>query len=48
MADPHNDHAPAMDYPAHERNYTGFLSLLKMGMVAVAIVTAIVVFVISH
>ena len=34
--------ATEMDYPAHFRNYDGFLSLLKYGA-GVAIVTALVV-----
>lgn len=40
--------ATEMDYPAHERNYSGFLNLLKYGTIAAAIVTAIVVYAISN
>lgn len=38
--------ATEMDYPAHFKNYDGFLKLLKYGAVASIIVTAIVVYVI--
>jgi len=40
--------ATEMDYPAHERNYGGFLSLLKYGIVVVAIVTAAVIYIIAN
>lgn len=40
--------ATEMDYPAHERNYGGFLSLLKWGTIASAIVTALVIYIISN
>lgn len=40
--------ATEMDYPAHRRNYAGFLKLLKWGSIAVAIITAIVVVLISN
>ena len=40
--------ATEMDYPAHERNYSGFLKLLKYGMILSAIVTAIVIYTISN
>lgn len=40
--------AGAMDVQAHERNYEGFLKVLKRSTIAVAIVAAIVVFIISH
>ena len=36
-ADPN---ATEMDYPAHERNYSGFIKLFKWGTVATAIVSA--------
>ncbi|WP_265570946.1 aa3-type cytochrome c oxidase subunit IV [Sphingomicrobium nitratireducens] len=40
--------ATEMDYPAHEKNYSGFLKLLKFGIVATAIITAIVIYVIAN
>ena len=40
--------ATEMDYPAHERNYSGFLKLFRYGA-AVAFITALVVmYVIYH
>ncbi len=35
------------NYPAHVRNYEGFVSLFKWGAVAAAIVTAIVLYIIA-
>ena len=40
--------ATEMDYPAHHRNYDGFIKLLKYGLVITAIVTAIVLYTISN
>ena len=40
--------ATEMDYPAHNRNYAGFINLLKYGIIATAIVTAIVLYTISN
>ena len=40
--------ATEMDYPAHERNYSGFLKLFKYGAVLTAIVAAIVIYIISN
>ena len=40
--------ATEMDYPAHERNYSGFLKLLKYGIIVTAIVTAVVIYTISN
>ncbi len=40
--------ATEMDYPAHERNYSGFLSLFKMGSIAVAIIAAVVIYIIAN
>lgn len=40
--------ATEMDYPAHERNYGGFLSLLKWGTIASALVAALVIYIISN
>ena len=36
------------DFPIHERNYNGFLTILKRSALAVAIVSAIVIFIISR
>jgi len=43
-----NPQAGKMDYPAHERNYTGFIKLLKIGTLITAIVTAVVLFIIAN
>jgi hypothetical protein len=43
-----NPEAGKMDYPAHERNYTGFIKLLKIGTLITAIVTAVVLFIIAN
>ena len=40
--------ATEMDYPAHFRNYSGFLNMLKYGIILSAIVTALVIYVISN
>ena len=40
--------APEMDYPAHFRNYSGFINLLKYGIIVTAIVTAVVLYTISN
>ena len=40
--------ATEMDYPAHFRNYSGFINLLKYGIIVTAIVTAIVLYTISN
>lgn len=42
------DSASGMDLPAHIRNYDGFLKVLKRSTIAVAIVTAIVILIISN
>ena len=44
-ADPN---ATKMDYPAHERNYSGFIKLFKWGTIASAIIAAIVVAIIAN
>lgn len=36
------------NFPAHEKNYMGFVTLFKWGTIATAIVTAIVVYIISN
>jgi hypothetical protein len=40
--------ASGMDLPAHRRNYEGFLKVLRRSAIAVAIVTAIVLVIISR
>ena len=40
--------ATEMDYPAHFRNYSGFLNMLKYGAIIAAITTAIVLYTISN
>ena len=37
-----------MDYPAHERNYSGFLKLLKWGTIVSAITALVVVLIIVN
>ena len=48
MAEKAHPTATEMDYPAHERNYSGFLKLFKYGAVACAIVGAIVIYNIAN
>jgi len=43
-----NPEAGRMDYPAHERNYTGFIKLLKIGTLITGIIAAIVIFIIAN
>lgn len=43
-----NPEAGKMDYPAHERNYSGFIKLLKISTVITAIVSAIVILLIAN
>jgi hypothetical protein len=40
--------ATEMDYPAHNRNYSSFLNMLKYGIILVAIVTAVVLYAIKN
>lgn len=47
-ADKANPKAGEMDYPAHERNYSGFIKLLKWATVTTAIVTALVILIIAN
>lgn len=47
-ADQVNPQAGAMDYPAHERNYSGFIRILKISSVIVAIISAVVVYIIGN
>ncbi len=43
-----NPEAGKMDYPAHERNYSGFIKLLKVSTIITVIATAVVVLLISN
>jgi hypothetical protein len=47
-ADHVNPKAGEMDYPAHERNYSGFIKLLKIATVITAIVGAVVILIIAN
>ena len=38
----------AMDYPAHERSYDRFLSMLKIGTICAVIVGAVVIYIIAN
>ena len=43
-----NPQAGKMDYPAHERNYSGFIRLLKISTILTVIITAVVILLISN
>ena len=43
-----NPQAGKMDYPAHERNYSGFIKLLKVSTILTAIVTLVVILLIAN
>ena len=43
-----NPEAGRMDYPAHERNYSGFIKLLKVSTIITAIATLVVVLLIAN
>ena len=40
--------ATEMDYPAHERNYSGFIKLFKWGAILSAVTGAIVIYIIAN
>ncbi len=48
MADKGHPNASEMDYPAHERNYSGFIALFKWGTVASALIALVVVLLIAN
>ena len=48
VADKGTPSATEMDYPAHHRNYDGFIRLLKVSAVLTAIVTAVVLLIIAN
>jgi hypothetical protein len=39
---------PEMDYPMHERTYSGFLVFLKWGVISVAILMVVLYFLVIH
>jgi hypothetical protein len=43
-----NQEAGKMDFPVHERNYSGFIKLLKISSVITAIVTLVVILIIAN
>lgn len=43
-----NREAGKMDFPVHERNYSGFIKLLKISSVITAIITLAVVLIIAN
>jgi len=43
-----NPKAGKMDFPAHERNYSGFIKMLKVSSVITVIVTAVVILLIAN
>ena len=47
-ADKANPKAGEMDFPAHERNYSSFIRLLKISTLVTAIIAAVVLFIISN
>lgn len=47
-ADQGHPTATEMDYPAHNRNYSGFLKLLKWSIVVVGIITVLVMYIIAN
>ena len=40
--------ATEMDYPAHERNYSGFIRLLKVSVIVIGVITAVVLLIIAN
>lgn len=47
-ADKGTTSATEMDYPAHQRNYSGFIKMLKWSTVATALITVAVLLIISN
>ena len=43
-----NREAGKMDFPVHERNYSGFIKLLKIATAITAVITAVVLFIIAN
>ena len=46
VPDPEGSHDP--NFPTHVRNYLGFMNLLKWTIILTAIITAVVLYVISN
>jgi len=46
-ADQVNPEAGKMDFPAHQRNYTGFIKALKVSTIITAIVALLVILIIA-
>ena len=44
MADNHTGEHPAMDYPQHERTYSGFLAFTKWSVIGLAALLALMAF----
>ena len=43
------DHtATEMDYPAHERNYAGFMTMVKWSIGVIAVIVAVVLLIIAN
>ena len=40
--------ATEMDYPAHERNYEGFMTMVKWSIGVIAIIVAVVLLIIAN
>lgn len=40
--------ATEMDFPAHERNYGGFLSMMRWGAICAGLAVALVIYLISN
>ena len=40
--------ATEMDYPAHNRNYLGFISMVKWSILIVGVIAAVVIYIISN
>lgn len=47
-ADIHGQDDHKQDNAVHQRDYAGFITLLKRSMIAVAIISAAVIFIISN
>ncbi|MCY7338666.1 MAG: aa3-type cytochrome c oxidase subunit IV [Sphingomonas bacterium] len=47
-ADKANPKAGEKDFPAHKRDYSGFVRLLKISTIVTAIITAVVLLIISN
>ena len=43
-----NHEVAEMDYPAHKRNYSGFLRILKISTIITAIIASIVIYIIAN